>query len=212
MAVTPFNMRSSMANRFGIDIKIEPSPVLLAAQMMATASDLEDFREPLERCVKNVMMPSIRKNFDVQGRPSWAPLSQATLNRRKSSSSGTSNRILSRTAALRRRAASLKIWTIRKDAAFIEDLGDGNGGVPWAKLHQEGYEGSGSSIGRLVRNGVPQVPSARMREGDEVVEGYVGDIPARPFLVVQPEDEEKMEEEFDKWVGETFAHNGWVSR
>lgn len=208
----PTMMRQSQAARLGYDIDIQPSPVLLAAEMLAVATSLDDFHTPLERCVKKIMMPSIRKNFDSQGRPSWAPLSQATLNRRKSSGQGVTNRILSRTGALRRRAASFKIWTIQKDAAFIQTVGEGSGGVPWAKLHQEGMEGSGGSIGRIIRNGIPQIPTAVLRDGDQVVEGYSGDIPARPFLVVQTEDEEAMEQEFDKWIAETFAANGWAAR
>jgi phage gpG-like protein len=157
-------------------------------------------------------MPSIRTNFEQQGRPSWAPLSQATLNRRRWSGEGVTNRILSRTAALRRRASSFKIWTIREDAAYVSDLGQGSGGVPWAKLHQECMEGGGEAIGRIIRRGVPQVPSATFKEGDEIVESYGGDIPARPFLVIQPEDEEKMGEIFSEWVGRTFVAHGWPVR
>jgi phage gpG-like protein len=205
-------MSPTQGRRLGIDIDIHPSPVILAAELTAISVEFKDYREPLTNSIKNVMMPSIRKNFDVGGRPSWAPLSAATLSRRAYEGSGITGRILSRTAALRRRAASFGVWKVNNDEAHVGSLGSGGGGVPWAKLHQEGFEGSGGPIGRIVRRGVPQLPSATLRAGDEVVEGYAGDIPARPFLVIQPEDEDKIAREFHKWTAVAFAKHGWAAK
>jgi len=202
------NMRASAASGFGIDIDIEPSPIILAAQFVAIGAAFEDFTEPLEKSVKDVMMPSIRKNFQAQGRPPWAPLSQATLNRRRQDGRGITGRILSRTTALLRRATSFGIWKIegRAGQAYVSDLG---GDVWYGKLHQEGFEGSGGGIGRIVRGGVPQIPSASLRAGDTVVEGFAGDIPARPFLVVQPEDVDDIEDVFGNWAYVVFIRHGW---
>lgn len=201
-------VRSSKASALGIDIDFQPSPLLLAAELMKIASDIQDFEEPLTDSVKKVMMPSIRKNFQEQGRPPWAPLSQATLNRRRYSRSGVTNRILSRSTRLLRRATAFKIWTINGKAgeAYVASLGED---VWYGNLHQMGFEGSGGGIGRLVRNGVPQIPSATIRPGDEIVEGYAGDIPARPFILIHPEDEDGIEDVFEEWTGKVFARNGW---
>lgn len=34
-------------------------------------------------------------------------------------------------------------------------------------------------------------------------------IPARPFALIQPEDEEKIAEVFNQWLGERAAKSGW---
>jgi len=194
----------------GLSFEISPSPVILVAELEGIAHELEDFKKPLKESIKNVMVPSIRKNFEAEGRPEpWVPLSQATLNRRRYDASGTTSGILSRTAKLRRRAASQKIWKIEKTDAYVQDLGED---VWYGKLHQEGFEGGGSAIGRIVKGGVPQIPSynpRKMTGRHVIVEGYAGDIPARPFLLIQDEDVDAIEEEFDKWLTETFAAKGW---
>ena len=211
MAPTATMMRSNKASAIGISIEFQPSPVILVAELAAISDELEDFTEPLTDSIKKVMMPSIRANFKAQGRPSWAPLSAATLNRRKYDGRGVTGRILSRTTRLLRRATAFKIWTVNGKAgeAFVASLG---GDVWYGNIHQMGFEGSGEGIGRIIRGGVPQIPSATLRPGDEIVEGYAGDIPARPFILIQPEDAADIEQVFEDWVGNSFRKHGWGGR
>ena len=95
------NVRRGTAAGMGIDVEISPSPIILIAELEGIAKEMTDFKKPLKNAIKNVMIPSIRKNFDAEGRPEhWAPLSQATLNRRRFDGSGVTNKILSRTGKL----------------------------------------------------------------------------------------------------------------
>jgi phage gpG-like protein len=36
-----------------------------------------------------------------------------------------------------------------------------------------------------------------------------GNNPERPFLVIQPEDEDEIENAFDSWIGDVIGSHGW---
>lgn len=105
---------------------------------MILAHDLDDFasygiksfREPLTKSVREVVIPSIRKNFDAEGRPHWRPLAPATVLDR-----GASGPILDRTGKLRKVATQFNIWSYSKDQATITGL---DSRVKYAKYHQSG--------------------------------------------------------------------------
>jgi phage gpG-like protein len=118
-----------------IDIDMQPNGIVLYALFSAAGDALSDFREPLTDSVKTVMMPSIRENFRAQGRPSWAPLSEATISRRQAEGSGVTGRILSKSTRLLRRATSFKIWNVTSTEASVEGLGDD---VWYGMIHQNG--------------------------------------------------------------------------
>src|SRR6478609_7078686 len=90
-----------------VDLHFQPSVGILARKVDKLNLSIRSFKEPLHDSVKKVMIPSIRKNFDAQGRPAWTPLSAATVLRR-----GATGPILNRSGALRRTMGYLKIWTI----------------------------------------------------------------------------------------------------
>lgn len=137
-----------------------------ARDALILANDLEDFsqygirsfREPLVKSVRSVVIPSIRKNFAVEGRPAWAPLAPATVLDR-----GASGPILDRTGRLKRVATQFNIWSYTRDSATITGL---DSRVKYAKYHQGGTR----------------------------------KMPARPFVMLQNEDEEEIERIFYEWL------------
>lgn len=77
------------------------------------------------------MIPSIRRNFDEEGRPPWEELSWDTAYQR-----GEEHPILNRTGKLKRRATQLARWTIGRHTASFRDLPQD---VWYGKVHQAGY-------------------------------------------------------------------------
>jgi phage gpG-like protein len=190
-----------MAHRVSIDMSFEPSIGISAKKLDKLGLDIRSFREPLRRSVKQVMAPSIRMNFDVGGRPPWEPLQQNTINRKKGNAS-----ILIRTGALRRVAGQLNIWTITNNMALVADLPQS---VWYGKVHQAGFGGGATK--QVVR--VKNIATGLYTEFEESnAEGGSGAIPARPFIVLQPEDVTKIEMVFAEWLDERIAAAGLGGR
>lgn len=118
-------------------IKFEPSLGIAATRINKLGMDIRSFREPLTRAIKQVMMPSIRTNFDVSGRPAWEPLSEATWDMR-AKMGYTGGDILLLTGNLRQVSSQFNIWTITTTSATIRDLPQK---IWYGKVHQAGYEG-----------------------------------------------------------------------
>lgn len=138
-----------------------PGAVLLAAGLNAFSGKIRSFREPLERAVRQVIIPSIDQNFAAGGRPSWAPLSPTTIKQSNGS-------ILIRTGALRQGATQLNNWTYSSTEAMMSQL---PGRVWYGAIHQEGSK----------------------------------NIPARPFAMIQAEDETKVDQVFEEWLIERLG-------
>lgn len=174
-----------------VDLKFEPSVGILARKVKKFGADIRSFREPLKQAVKDVVIPSIRTNFDVEGRPPWAPLAEGTVRTR-----GSSGPILNRTGNLKRVATQLNIWTIDTEKAMITDLPQ----KAWyGKVHQAGN--ATTSVTPGARNPLTG------RRGPDIVESS-GGVPARPFVVLQDEDMEAIEEVFVEWVADRIARAG----
>lgn len=170
-----------MATSTGVtfDIDIYPSPVLFMEEQLALAIDIRSFREPLKRSIQAVLAPSFRHNFEVGGRPSWAPLAETTIVRKTNKGSKNPEKILVDTGKLARVAGQLNIWEINgiQGEAHVSNLP----GAEYGRFHQSGFYHHES--GNFV--------------------------PAREFLVIQPLDEEEIELVFDIWVRERFRRRGW---
>lgn len=152
----------------------EPSVAIQAAGLRRFAHNLSDMREPLTKAVKEVMQPSIRKNFNVGGRPEqWEPLSDDTIRAKTGDS-----RVLIDTGNLRFAASAFFIWTITDNSATVRDLPPF---VWYGKVHQAGAKKAG-------RGGL----------GDFGI-GHVN-IPARPFILIQVEDAKAIDEIFEDWL------------
>jgi phage gpG-like protein len=120
--------------------EIRPSVGIVAKDVERLGLDIRSFREPLTRIVKNVMIPSIKKNFAQGGRPPWEPLAEATIKARHFSAWP----ILEVSGTLKRRATQLGIWDIGLTTATVRALpGDAFYGV----FHQAGAGSAGAFAG-----------------------------------------------------------------
>jgi len=175
-----------------------PSLGIVAKDIDRLGIDIRSYRVPLEKAIRLVMMPSIRKNFEQGGRPEpWEPLASYTVKVR-----GSSRPILIRTGALRAVASSFSVWTIGQTSASIRALPSA---VWYGNIHQEGY----GSIGQIARKQLG--PRATAQEiQDRAMELFLGAtpakkqskivIPAREFALFQVSDIEEIQEIFIDWM------------
>lgn len=186
-----------------------PTLGIAAGRVAKLGLDIRSFREPLLRSIREVMVPSIRRNFDEGGRPAWEPLADDTVERRD----GESEPILVRSGSLRRVASQINIWDITTTSAVIRDLPQA---VWYGKVHQAGYEGN--SMAALVKKHSGDVVAASaahtakitaaISSGTQLAQGAVS-IPARPFLVFQDEDDAAINAVFDAWLEERITLAGF---
>jgi len=175
----------------GISIDFEPSIIILVAEFNKLGLDIRSFKEPLHRSIKYVMAPSLRKNFDVGGRPPWKPLSELTVRKKASMGFKKPADPLIATGKLRKVMGQINIWEINgiEGYAAITTLK----GAEYGLVHQLGREGE--LIGKLVDG--------------KIVEHDLGGMPARRFMAFQPEDEEAIENIFIKWFQERAMMAGF---
>jgi phage gpG-like protein len=159
-------------------------------------------REPLSLSVIEVMMPSIRANFQAEGRPPWEPLSPVTIQFRN----GATGPILHRTGNLQRAATSFKIWSISNTSATVKNLPSS---VWYGVLHQEGFGGfkpfmqaaqsalgSKASFRDITRHAFELLDAAR---GGATSHRKIT-IPQRQFIMYQDEDIDSIQEVFADWM------------
>lgn len=117
--------------RGAFSLEMVPGTALLASQFASWGGSIGEFQEPLRAAIDNVAAPAIATNFDVGGRPPWAPLQPQTIERRMSSGP-----VLIDTGLLRSIATSPSIWTVQGDRAFIP--AGALGGAIYGVFHQTG--------------------------------------------------------------------------
>jgi len=180
----------------GITLTLEPSVGISAAKIDRLGADIRSFHEPLKQAVKEVMIPSFYENFVSGGRPKWPPLAESTLTVRRTqwNFGGTDPLLL--THALMHATQHINLWTITKSAAFIVGLPEN---VWYGAIHQRG------SMGPMSRGLRPET-LARIQARMQTM-GVGMRIPARPFLMIQSEDEEAIEQIFKNWLDERVAHH-----
>ena len=222
--ITASQIAASISNiRFDRRItgfEFRPSLGIVAKDIDRLAMDIRSMREPLRRSVRDVMVPSIRRNFDQGGRPAWEPLAPATIARRNYSAWP----ILERSGKLRRGVTTISVWTITQTAATIKDLPER---IWYGKVHQAGSEGSGGGGGKwftayqkkaseLLGFGATKkeindlaykiFDKRQQRHGPAPVS--TAEIPARPFAVFQEEDLDDIQEVFADWLEERARRVG----
>jgi phage gpG-like protein len=106
--------RISGAIRGLLSVTYVPPLEVVGAQFAELAREIHDLDDPLEKVVRDVMMPSIQANFDAGGRPAWEPLSETTQEIR-----GDSGPILQRSGDLMGSATSFDLWTIDSAAGEV---------------------------------------------------------------------------------------------
>lgn len=182
-----------------------PTLGITAARIDKLGLDIRSMREPLTRAVREVMVPSIRQNFEAGGRPSWDPLADDTVLLREQAGYNGSSPILNRTGTLKKVASQINIWDISQTSAVIRDLPE----KAWyGKVHQEGYQGN--SMNALIQKHGGDVDAAMEAHTNSLIGSpdlssqsrTSPTIPARPFLVFQDEDLEKIDDVFVLWLGE----------
>ena len=216
-------------NITSVNWSFKPSVGIVARDVDRLGLAISDFKVPLTRSVENVMIPSIRQNFVVGGRPSWEPLSTETEYRRESKGFG-SGPTLVRTGALQRAATSLDIWSIGSAFATVKALPEE---VAYGAVHQGGASvGSTNSFSKWIQRAKSELgKQASVREVTSFAfslmdtarsgkkhyaapgagiyhEGEGIHIPARPFIVIQDEDGEEIEAIFAVWLEEVAISQG----
>jgi len=155
------------------DVTFNPS-IFLITQGVQEATNMRYMAKPLWEVINRIMIPSIRKNFDRQGRPAkWPPLAPATIaiRNRQGYPSGP---ILQRSRKLKNAALAKARWQV--DAANGRA---GYGNFPARAWYAGLMQGGGD---------YPEFPMAMSR------------IPSRPFAVMQEEDFVESEKIFRSWL------------
>jgi len=197
-----------------LEMKFEPSIIIAAGKIDRLGGLIKDFKEPLTESVRKVMMPSIANNFASGGRPAWEPLSEATLEIRQNFGVG-GDRILVRSGKLESLASSFGVWRITNAYATVDNIP-----VWYANIQQGGY--SGRSMSHRVKAAGGNKKAALEKLQDEQLAKFGGkyttggkvtavrgpslpreaaSIPARPFIMFQPEDEDDVAQIFIDWLG-----------
>lgn len=95
----------------------------LAATKMATL-DISiragGFRQPLQRSIREVLIPELEHQFDVGGDPAWAGLAEVTIEKKQRQ--GRNNGILQETMKLRKAVTAYDRWRVRDDEAIFSGL------------------------------------------------------------------------------------------
>jgi phage gpG-like protein len=163
-------------------LDFKPPLSTIKRDLLLLGADIRSLHEPLKRSVQQVIIPSIRANFDAGGRPTWPPYAESTIEFHKDLGESISSSMLVKTGALRRVATTLAIWNIGKEDAVLNALPPS---VWYGNIHQ-----GGGRSGKGKGGGV---------------------IPARPFIMFQDEDGDKIAEVFAKWLDERIARR-WAGR
>lgn len=185
------NLRSGQ--RF--KVAIEPSIVFHTRRLEELGVGIRSFREPLEISIREVMRPSIRTNFDVGGRPKWAELAASTIAKREKKGTGT--KTLVEKGTLRKIASQRNIWDVSSTVALVR------GFALLERVPYAGYQQTGTG------KGMKAIPMKDERGRN--IFGVGDSMPARPYLFIQEEDIEKIEQIFLEWIEMRIAKY-WARR
>lgn len=181
----------------GMGWQISPSLGLVAKDVDRLALDIEDMKVPIRRSIEQVMIPSIKKNFMEEGRPTpWQDLAEYTVEVR-----GTTSPILVRTGALVRGVTQLSIWDISKESATVRGLPQY---IWYGAIHQEGLGSFGKYIAKAKKQLGPKASTLAVNKlafdmFDESGSFKMG-IPQRQFLLFQEDDEDDIMQVFAEWL------------
>ena len=164
---------------FGMDSEFSP-PLGLVARAHESAGDMRGAKAELERIRDNVIIPSIKQNFKMGGRPRpWKELSSETIMRRNRDGFA-SGPILRRSHRMYESATAKARFTIGVDKAqhvMTLSYGTGSGAFP-----QRTWYGPVHQLG-----------------GDFSMAGGAT-LPARPFAVIQEQDADKIFKMLGDWT------------
>jgi phage virion morphogenesis protein len=158
---------------------------------------------PAMRVVASIMRTSVVRNFEKQGRPRWEPLSPVTLALRKRKKKG-------RKRKSKGSARKPKILRVQGFAGGL--LGSISGEATansamvgtnkiYAAVHQFGAKKGEFGTVTITR----KIATSKRSGGSRIAKPYQmqvpwGDIPARPFLVLQDEDKEEIRKTLNNFI------------
>jgi phage gpG-like protein len=185
-------------------LTFSPTIGITTARIDKLGIDIRSFHEPLKRSVQKVIAPSFRKNFDVGGRPRWENYAEPTTAEIQPRLHGGTHSLLIKSGRMRRTISQLNVWNITRTSALLNNVPDK---IWYANLHQAGYEGKGAkrkttSARELRQRGA--TGRSIFKVGSTSAK-RVPPIPARPFVMLQPEDIKDIHKVFDEWLGERIA-------
>jgi len=165
--------------------------------------DIRSFKEPLSRAIKQVVIPSITMNFHKHGRPRWPELSPDTIAKKGHA------RPLLLTGDLQKTMKLFSIWHVDREKALLANLPNN---VWYGVVHQAGYGGRAQSI-RVVNIGTGAAGQTGATFGNPLnFSEETGAIPARPFVLLQTQDEVAITQVFEEWLEERITRAGLSSR
>ncbi|MFA5187077.1 MAG: phage virion morphogenesis protein [Patescibacteria group bacterium] len=156
------------------DIQIDTSPLDRA---LAGLSDAFEDMTPIMELTGAVVVASVQRNFEDEGRPGWAPLSPVTV-------------------ALRGTAAH--ILQVQGPASGLL------GSIHYVAKPDSVQVGTNKIYAAVHQFGAKQGAFGRTRRGGPIP---WGDIPARPFIMVQPEDWEEIALEIEEYLTKYIGGN-----
>jgi phage gpG-like protein len=183
-----------------------PSIGIVARDVDRFGIAVQNQRTPLVRAVRDVMQPSIRKNFRMHGRPKWQPLAPFTLQQKGLAGVAGGDNPLISSGKLEKGATSFRIWTITENSATVKSLPQS---IWYGAVHQEGYGsfgpfmaaakkslGSGANFRDVVRHAFNLMDDTR--GGKQKHRKIV--IPQRRFIMFQEDDLDDIQEIFADWL------------
>jgi phage gpG-like protein len=184
-------LQASVGNGLSFETEFYPPLAIVASRIDVLGAMVTSFEEPLKESLTKVVLPSIKTNFSAGGRPTWQPLSEATMEIRQRFGQG-GNKTLVRSGALRAAVTSMSSWLVTDTAASLNTFPEN---VWYGAIQQDGYGGMGG--GQKVKGKtLSQIVASAGATGTTVAA-----IPARPFIMLQTEDEDKIVDIFMMWLG-----------
>lgn len=196
MPIQGLKTQNIPAGVVGFDFR--PSVGILIRDFNKMELDIRSFRVPLMRSIQQVMIPSIRKNFDVGGRPKWPKLAPYTLERREKE--GARGGPLVRSGKLKKTATQINIWTVTSTFAAIKSLPEN---VWYGALHQMGHGAfAGSQSEKEIKAAGEGTHTPMLGVNPRSSKAF---IPQRQFISMQQEDMDDIEDVFADWLDERIA-------
>ena len=98
---------------------VTPDASVFVTKIAAFQHSIRSFHEPMDRSVREVLIPGIQEAFDQEG-PGWESLADSTV--RIKQKLGLDRGILKRTGKLERAATALARWKFTTDSAWFDNL------------------------------------------------------------------------------------------
>lgn len=180
-----FGVGSTAGMKMGMQADITFNPTIFMIQRgLREATSSKYVGRPLWDAIDRVLIPSIKQNFDKEGRPQkWKPLRIGTMIMRARQGWPQEGPILQRTKMLKNTALARARWTV--DPVKGQAL---YGKFPprawYANIHQGGYAGF---LASPVAGAQPIQP--------------------RPFAVIQEQDMDDIEKIFRAWLSKKMEKN-----